>query len=211
MHVLTGSGQRVMPPVNLFARVTSERRSAKGPGLGPLVRGLFVYRLARRVQVHRRDGERPLPDSGDCSSPAGPICRPPDREIFVGGSYRPGAAAWRGGLARLGHPLLRHLPRWHHQHRGIRCECPIHAAGTTWLGHPRRINGGGSSRGAGSPATTATAITPQTPGPEDRPGRPRGQPVTPDAKGRQAGRGQRTMTLPSMDLDLRSWLVDTNG
>jgi len=36
-------------------------------------------------------------------------------------------------------PPLRHLSRWHHQHRGVRCECPIHAAGTTWLGHPRRI------------------------------------------------------------------------
>jgi hypothetical protein len=34
----------------------------------------------------------------------------------------------------------RHLPRRHHPYRGIRCECPIHAAGTTWLGHPRRIN-----------------------------------------------------------------------
>jgi hypothetical protein len=42
--------------------------------------------------------------------------------------------------------LLRHLPRWHHPYRGIRCECPIHAAGTTWLGHPRRMNGGGSGR-----------------------------------------------------------------
>jgi DNA-binding NarL/FixJ family response regulator len=29
--------------------------------------------------------------------------------------------------------LLRHLPRWHRPYQDIRCECPIHAAGTTWL------------------------------------------------------------------------------
>jgi hypothetical protein len=41
----------------------------------------------------------------------------------TGGRYPPGAAD---------RPLLvRHLPRWHHQHRGIRRECPIHAAGTS--------------------------------------------------------------------------------
>jgi hypothetical protein len=58
-----------------------------------------------------------------------------------------------------------HLPRWHHPHRGIRCESPIHAAGTTWLGHSRRINSRAGGRQAGSRATTATAITRQMPSP----------------------------------------------
>ena len=53
----------------------------------------------------------------------------------------------RPGAARR--PLLCRLPRWHHQHRGIRCECPIHAAGTTWLGHPRRMNSRGQPRTGG--------------------------------------------------------------
>src|SRR5690242_3660247 len=30
---------------------------------------------------------------------------------------------------------------WPRSYQTIRCGCPIHAAGTTWLGHPRRING----------------------------------------------------------------------
>jgi hypothetical protein len=50
------------------------------------------------------------------------------------------------GLTAADHPLrplCQHLPRRHRPYRGIRCECPIHAAGTTWLGHPRRINGEG--------------------------------------------------------------------
>jgi hypothetical protein len=55
---------------------------------------------------------------------------------FARGSYRPGAA----DRALM---LLRRLPRWHHPHHGVRCERPIHAAGTTWLGHPRRLNGPG--------------------------------------------------------------------
>jgi hypothetical protein len=35
------------------------------------------YRLGR-VQVHRRDGERPSPESGDCRVLPAPKCRPPD-------------------------------------------------------------------------------------------------------------------------------------
>ena len=83
---------------------------------------------------------------------------------------RRGAAAWCGGVRRPGAAdralLLCRLPRWHHQHRGIRCGCPIQAAGTTWLGHPRRTKRRGQRPRAGSPATTATAITPHMPGPE---------------------------------------------
>src|SRR5207253_1483841 len=57
-------------------------------------------------------------------------------------------------------------------------ECPIHAA-TTWLGHPRRVDGGGSDRARPDPgATTATAITPPTPSREDRPRPAPGKAVT---------------------------------
>jgi hypothetical protein len=87
--------------------------------------------------------------------------RPPRLGIFKGGSYRPGA----GDRLRL-----RHLPLRHHQHRGIRCECPIHAAGTIWLGHPRRMKGRSSGRKARSGATTATALTSRIPSPKGRPG-----------------------------------------
>ena len=103
-------------------------------------------------------------------------------EIFDRGSYRSGAEN-----CAADRPLLRHPPRWHHQHRGIRCECPIHAAGTAWLGHSRRLNGWGSGRQAGSGATTVTAITPHTPGPEGRPSPPpKAGPARPR---RQAQRG----------------------
>jgi hypothetical protein len=79
-------------------------------------------------------------------------------------------SAWCGCRAGVAdRALLRHLPRWHRPYQNIRCECPIHAAGTAWLGHPRRINRRGSGRQVGSPATTATAITPHTPSPEGRP------------------------------------------
>ena len=57
-----------------------------------------------------------------------------------------GGRCWAGAAVRA---LLRHLPHWHHRHRRIRCECPIHAAGTTWLGHSRRIRGPGRGPGAG--------------------------------------------------------------
>jgi hypothetical protein len=91
-----------------------------------------------------------------------PPCGPPERamvaifalmastelEIVDGGRRRPGAADHapprhlpRRATCPAAPPApSRHLPRRHHQHRGIRCECPIHAAGTTWLGHPRRIS-----------------------------------------------------------------------
>jgi hypothetical protein len=92
--------------------------------------------------------------------------------------------AWPGTEDRL---LLRRLHRWHHQPRGRRCGCRVHAAGTTWLRHPRRIrraNGGG---GRGSGATAATAITPRTPGPEGGPwpGQTRGKVVTSDVEARK--------------------------
>ena len=38
---------------------------------------------------------------------------------------------------------------WHHPYQLIRRECPIHAAPTTWLGHPRRIRGPDRARQAG--------------------------------------------------------------
>src|SRR5690349_12108414 len=93
---------------------------------------------------------------------------------IVGESYRPGAA---------GRALPCHLPRWHHQQRGIRCECPIHAAGTTWLGHPRRINGEGQ-RPPGriashhSHSDHSAHAQPRRRAPAG-PGRSRGRPVTP--------------------------------
>ena len=88
------------------------------------------------------------------------------RDADNAAGYRDALRACRGfgkpvAVKRASH----HLPRWHHPHRGIRCECPIHAAGTTWLGHSRRINSRGGSRQAGSRATTATAITRQMPSP----------------------------------------------
>jgi hypothetical protein len=44
---------------------------------------------------------------------------------------RGGAPPERNGLQSL----------WRRSHHVIRCGCPIHAARTTWLGHPRRIAG----------------------------------------------------------------------
>jgi hypothetical protein len=42
-------------------------------------------------------------------------------EIFHRRSYRSGAAD-----CAADRPLLRHPPRWHHQHRGIRSSAPRH-------------------------------------------------------------------------------------
>ena len=51
-----------------------------------------------------------------------------------------GAAPKRSGLQSL----------WHRTHQIIRCGCPIHAAPTTWLGHPRLKPGPGRDGERGS-------------------------------------------------------------
>jgi hypothetical protein len=60
---------------------------------------------------------------------------------------------------------------WHNPYHIIRCECPIHAAGTTWLGHPRRIRGPdregqagigtSTSRASGTGGATVTGVRPR--------------------------------------------------
>jgi hypothetical protein len=64
-----------------------------------------------------------------------------------------------------------HLPRRHHPYRGIRCECPIHAAPATLgsTGHPRRMKAGAAAQ------TDRLTWWPYFPasGPGRRPGAPR--------------------------------------
>ena len=73
--------------------------------------------------------------------------------------YLSSDAAWLRAIKRCrlawcrgGPPLEREsaLPSlWHRPYQGIRRGCPSHAAGATWLGHPRRIRGAGPRRRAG--------------------------------------------------------------
>jgi uncharacterized OsmC-like protein len=111
-----------------------------------------LIRLTERYCVVYQTLSHPAEMTISAEAPAGSPreltrrIRPRD---FIGGSYRPGAADRALLLCRL--------PRWHHQHRGIRCECPIHAAGTTWLGHPRRMNGRGQPRTGGGSRERAGA------------------------------------------------------
>ncbi len=141
-----------------------------------------------RAQVNPQDRFAPAPGQpGVPSDLDGGSCRP---GVVAGLVWlRAGVVAglvwlrgWCGcGAAAADRALLRHLPRWHRPYQNIRCECPIHAAGTTWLGHPRRINRWDSGRQVGSPATIATAITPHTSSP--------GRQGTADPGPRKAGHG----------------------
>jgi hypothetical protein len=60
-------------------------------------------------------------------------------------------------------------PPWPHPYQIIRCGCPIHAAGTTWLGHSRHIRGVDRAGGHGSRVTGVCCCLPRRfPHPEPR-------------------------------------------
>ena len=117
LGVRRGYGLAWQIPEPTARELAAARRAV--PAL-PVGGGLVL--LAGRGTVRGRGGERADPVREVCS-------RSPGRG-GQGGAV--GVVAWReSGLASL----------WHRPYQIIRRGCPSHAAGATWLGHPRRIRG----------------------------------------------------------------------
>ncbi len=107
----------------ILQRLTTRARTSWFAGYVNLVVMRDVLDIARDLRcqrLHARDG--------GSSAPPGPSRRP---------AARPGLP---GPAARTLQPRL---PRWPRQHQAIRRGCRVHAARTTWPGHPRLMRGGG--------------------------------------------------------------------
>ena len=148
----------------LYARATRARSVRPAVLAGGSGRRFWPAVLAVGWRFWLRRGG-PVWSSDGCRGSLAGVSGQGRIELFNGGSYRPAKAEATGlqsggsyrpamaevtGLIAADHPLrllCHHLPRRHHPYRGIRCECPIHAAGTTWLGHSRLMKAGAAAAG----------------------------------------------------------------
>ena len=121
------------PPRTLLARSSTRLPSApaqddvEGPATDSTP-GLDPRACARGdPDTFGRCGHRDhLPDHRDASLARGPLLPGEVPERAYRSSMAEVTGLARGGSCAL-LLLLCHLPCWHHPHRGIRCECPVHA------------------------------------------------------------------------------------